>query len=413
MSYQPQSPVIRGGRQVSPKGVEFDIVGITHPLVGDIIMGRGGGTNNHPGNLNYRRIIDSYKPSYSKSPKREKLRYSCRVVDQIRNQDPPGRFLKKDAATGLYYDIGDKLAREKTSQCLREGQPELRKALGLNKNKGANSAKRVRERERQQVVDRVRPEVRGHSNPTVPYSNDIPYQFYDANPPPPSRIKHSTSYGTRAMEAVVNGLPLPPPPDEVKHLANRAEELGLFKQPPKNEWINLPQTPMTQASVQKLEDDLAQGLTIGGPGGAFDLGLRGAFDDGYDATGGVGMSTLETQSSIVPSSADPSLLTAQSSIVPSSNGPVAPPTYKIANSLGAIPLDGDLEGFRPNPRMLLREGSVGAALFQHAMASKRNGPVMSASVGSVRPPIDENDDDDGDDDSIDDQDGISRENQIS
>jgi len=46
------------------------------------------------------------------------------IVRAIRNGDPPGRFLKKDATTGKWFDIGDKKAAEKTSQALREKSDE-------------------------------------------------------------------------------------------------------------------------------------------------------------------------------------------------------------------------------------------------------------------------------------------------
>jgi hypothetical protein len=119
-------------------GVKFKISSISYPSPNDILMGRGGGTNNHTGNLNYRKIIETYKPIYSKSPKSGKLKFSCEVVDLIRNLDPPGRFLKKDQETNLYFDIGEKAAREKTSQCLREGQ--VRKGNG---ERGRSSEGRV------------------------------------------------------------------------------------------------------------------------------------------------------------------------------------------------------------------------------------------------------------------------------
>jgi len=107
--------------QTSPQGVAFSVINISHPSPNDILMGRGGGTNLHPGNLNYRRIIDSFKPDYSASPKAGKFKYACEVVDMIRNMSPPGRFLKKDANTNLYFDVGEKAAREKTSQVRAEG----------------------------------------------------------------------------------------------------------------------------------------------------------------------------------------------------------------------------------------------------------------------------------------------------
>jgi hypothetical protein len=51
------------------------------------------------------------------------------VVHLWRSLDPPGRFLTKtDAAQGddsLWHDVGDKKAREKASQCLRERTPDV------------------------------------------------------------------------------------------------------------------------------------------------------------------------------------------------------------------------------------------------------------------------------------------------
>ena len=43
--------------------------------------------------------------------------------------DPVGRFLEKNPSTGLWSDIGDRKAIEKTSQALRDGAAALRKQL--------------------------------------------------------------------------------------------------------------------------------------------------------------------------------------------------------------------------------------------------------------------------------------------
>ena len=52
------------------------------------------------------------------------------IVDTVRNQlDPPGRFLEKDPQTGLWSEVGDKKALEKTAQTLRDGAAPLRKQL--------------------------------------------------------------------------------------------------------------------------------------------------------------------------------------------------------------------------------------------------------------------------------------------
>ena len=49
------------------------------------------------------------------------------IVDAVRSKS--GRFLDKDPQTGLWHDIGDRKAIEKTSQALRDGAADLRKQL--------------------------------------------------------------------------------------------------------------------------------------------------------------------------------------------------------------------------------------------------------------------------------------------
>ena len=49
------------------------------------------------------------------------------IIREWRGQDPPGRFLKLDDESGLWHDVGDKKAREKTSQALREKAPQVKK----------------------------------------------------------------------------------------------------------------------------------------------------------------------------------------------------------------------------------------------------------------------------------------------
>lgn len=86
------------------------------------VCGRGGGSNNHPGNESFRELVNEVKLPYVNCPKREKPLIARRIVEAVRNQTPPGRFLSKDSKTALWNDIGDGKAREKTSQALREGE---------------------------------------------------------------------------------------------------------------------------------------------------------------------------------------------------------------------------------------------------------------------------------------------------
>lgn len=67
--------------------------------------------------------------AYVACPKPQKGKFSRMIVDEIRSRNPPGRFLKQDAGSKLWHDIGEKKALDKTRQALREGAPEITKEL--------------------------------------------------------------------------------------------------------------------------------------------------------------------------------------------------------------------------------------------------------------------------------------------
>lgn len=100
---------------------------IAEPAKNDVLSGRGGGTNHHPGNKIYRKMVEEAKVEYLGCSRLEKPLVALRIVKKIRQAK--GRFLKFDKKTGLWNDVGDKKAREKTSQALREQAPEIRKTM--------------------------------------------------------------------------------------------------------------------------------------------------------------------------------------------------------------------------------------------------------------------------------------------
>jgi len=95
----------------------------------DVLCGRGGRTYKHVGNYTYRHLISLNKPAYVTCKKFEKMKISRSIVDAIRKQDPPGRFLAFDKQLGIWNDVGDMKAIEKTSQALRERQPDIREKI--------------------------------------------------------------------------------------------------------------------------------------------------------------------------------------------------------------------------------------------------------------------------------------------
>jgi hypothetical protein len=106
----------------------------------DVLFGRGGLTNAHPGNRRFRDVISLHRPDYIRAIKMDKPAVARRIVRSIRmSAAQPGRFLKKHD-DGQWYDVGDRTAAEKTSQGLRERsnaekrqRHALREALRIRK----------------------------------------------------------------------------------------------------------------------------------------------------------------------------------------------------------------------------------------------------------------------------------------
>lgn len=112
---RPQVPPGHGGPVRSP-----------HPH--DVLSGRGGRINSHPGNVHFREMVDSYKREYldPRTKKVEKARIAARIVSNVRSLNPPGRFLKEDSHTNNWLEVGDERAWKKSGQALRESAPEIR-----------------------------------------------------------------------------------------------------------------------------------------------------------------------------------------------------------------------------------------------------------------------------------------------
>lgn len=72
-------------------------------------------------------MVEDRKLEYVNSKRLDKPLVALEIIRMWRGQLPPGRFLKLDEKTGLWSDVGDKKAREKTSQALREKAPLIRK----------------------------------------------------------------------------------------------------------------------------------------------------------------------------------------------------------------------------------------------------------------------------------------------
>lgn len=102
----------------------------------DIICGRGRKAFNHIGNERFRKLVESRLEEYSNaSAKLEKSYILSDIVCEVRQRSPQGGFVKRDSASGRWYEVGDFLAREKTSQAFRDALHDQYKSSNTAKKK--------------------------------------------------------------------------------------------------------------------------------------------------------------------------------------------------------------------------------------------------------------------------------------
>ncbi len=164
------------------KGTDYAINGIgkydIH--IHDVLSGRGGASNNHPGNEAFRQLVNKVKVDYLQCPKREKPLLAMRIVQAVRQQSPPGRFLQHDKVSDTWRDVGDTKAREKTSQALREGAPIIRDLAHKPSPSNLPSVlKQVKKEERKSESIKKSDCDVSHN---VPYSSTIPKHASGTSP---------------------------------------------------------------------------------------------------------------------------------------------------------------------------------------------------------------------------------------
>eukprot|EP00554_Chaetoceros_debilis_P008845 CAMPEP_0194102466 /NCGR_PEP_ID=MMETSP0150-20130528/3068_1 /TAXON_ID=122233 /ORGANISM="Chaetoceros debilis, Strain MM31A-1" /LENGTH=826 /DNA_ID=CAMNT_0038789429 /DNA_START=215 /DNA_END=2695 /DNA_ORIENTATION=- len=129
---------------------------ITDENENDVLSGRGGRINSHPGNVQFRQLVATHKHNYlSKQTKKlDKVKIANRIVQTIRQLDPSGRFLKQDKASGKWIEIGDERARKKAGQAMREKADETRKELAQTERapSASNSASMSLQQQHQQFA---------------------------------------------------------------------------------------------------------------------------------------------------------------------------------------------------------------------------------------------------------------------
>jgi hypothetical protein len=170
-------------------------------------------------------LVAANKELYVTLPKKQKLLLSMSIVNAVRSQSPPGRFLQKDANSELYYDVGDQRAQEKTSQALREGAPIIKKKIAVP------------------TLD-VEPIALPKPPPTAPHPGVM-------HPPPAAARLNATQYPAVPV-------PLPPPVPAQGPVPSRTKKKGTtttVKQPQVASTNELAETSHASSAIRELDED--------------------------------------------------------------------------------------------------------------------------------------------------------------
>lgn len=87
------------------------------PTDDDVLLGRGGHTNIHPGNIRFREKALELRPWYERVSKEEKYHVSLVLIESVKSKGH--RFLEK-GSDGEWHEVLGNGARKKASQALRE-----------------------------------------------------------------------------------------------------------------------------------------------------------------------------------------------------------------------------------------------------------------------------------------------------
>lgn len=130
---------------VSPNMEPGSDVHETEVTESDVLSGRGNGVAGHEGNVFYTRLIKDNKEEYQGNTSgKTKRQIALRIIDIIKAQDPPGRFLKSKKDEPFVWSVQeDSVAIKKVTQALRE-KPKLKKKASRDSSVGAASAKENR-----------------------------------------------------------------------------------------------------------------------------------------------------------------------------------------------------------------------------------------------------------------------------
>ncbi|CAB9528301.1 Transcriptional regulator [Seminavis robusta] len=143
---------------------------IEYPGKHDVMLGRGGESNYHSGNLAFREFVKQFREEYQAAPRYKKPEIAMKVVQHWRNLNPPGRFLTRtnpDNADSLWHDVDDKLATKRALKNLGESDRRTRNRRGSSNTLSPESPERT-DQPKRSTSDEAKRGFPGGKKPTPP-----------------------------------------------------------------------------------------------------------------------------------------------------------------------------------------------------------------------------------------------------
>jgi hypothetical protein len=142
---------------------------IPGPQTNDVLAGRGGGVNSHPGNVRFRNWVLERRNAYILAfTKADKVAVAREVVRLVKAQDPPGRFLMRDpvasvsvshhaGTSGCWLELDEANIMAKVSQALREKATSIRAAHGQPSHHHRRNKEYKDPKTKTQALERIAP----------------------------------------------------------------------------------------------------------------------------------------------------------------------------------------------------------------------------------------------------------------
>jgi hypothetical protein len=107
-----------GGNSATPMTYQYvQVCGdLMDPQPFDVLFGRGGPLQRHPGNLYFRSLIDAQREIYDSAGRGMKSKISSKIIQRVKESS--GRFLKQER-NGVWTEVEDVVARLKASTAFR------------------------------------------------------------------------------------------------------------------------------------------------------------------------------------------------------------------------------------------------------------------------------------------------------